>query len=1444
MEQRVDSGRRGSVGAWMHAHQRSGAGSGGAISRLVSKVGSFVPSRAKQTAEKEEPRKARAVPSGEQVAVNADESSDLFEQDSEQEPEQQSVEESEDEPSEDTQAQLAVGNDGDGVLDVAVPLMLMVDADGDGVSDGLHADKLGVYVPQMGLRDDRPVYECSHNASLLLWWSAGRWYLGKREELGRNRGWLKVQGEGATPPETGWTVYSKADAAWLEMEGMIARPARERDLRVERLRQTAMSRFGKRELTRCFETWSDTYWEGAHRRELLRQGGLRLARPRLSRSYVHWRQDWTIERLHQMALSRLRKQDFTRVFEAWACVCLEGTQRRRHLRQAGMPLARPRLHYGYVHWREDWEMQKKKLAEQAATAVPLMLMVDADGDGVSDGLHADKLGVYVPQMGLRDDRPVYECSHNASLLLWWSAGRWYLGKREELGRNRGWLKVQGEGATPPETGWTVYSKADAAWLEMEGMIARPARERDLRVERLRQTAMSRFGKRELTRCFETWSDTYWEGAHRRELLRQGGLRLARPRLSRSYVHWRQDWNTQQKKLAEFGTRLARLKLAYGYVHWRQDWTTHQKKLVEQAAVAAAAKAARMAQEMAKAADAAEEARLAAEAEEREDRAEYLHEVAARRMAKAGVACGFEAWVALLQAAHLRKTAMLRLVAYDLARGFGSWVTECRNELLRKAALRRAVNLQLARGFDGWSNRYFARLQLGRIFARVEPLQRKAAHQLGARSLILGFETWASVHFEQMRLRCGAQRLVRPLLSAVLSASFTCWRMSWEANERKQAEEQMQARMTSVAERRAKMMGGRDAKIAEEEAERATNLAVQAAEEEAKVAAKLAAAARERDTRVDALRQVAALRLGTRRLSHGFAAWEISATCGAISRALLHQACELIARLKLASAYAVWQRSWKYEMIRSAEELEEERVAAAARELQEMKDHFLAGVGTREVRLDRASRASSLGIQVHTDKELDGRRLWGLPEIRLEGTCDPDCRTLAQQRAVIKRIDSDSAAATAGLQEDDVLLVINDHFHPSNVTFQQLMETLVGTIHIIARPLEHVLGPASKKKLLPPPTVALAAMPLKDWDNSPRPGVPTTKPQAEFSRSPTPSRSSSPRPTTPRRRKASPSRPTTRREEDRSSRFDAALADTRLRNPQLRPPVTPPKSPSGGVLLTARGMKSSLQLRKELMEVRKTIHTMEKRVAQALSVAQGTKLELLETFKSCQKSLHHNPSLTSDPRGPEAMAAAEAEVNEDKLRERYEQTFGAPPTKTALKVEMKLATSRAARLREEANKPVVAALAELEEIASLGAQTLERHEEKLQQLLLTTLPEQAQDLAAHYDAHDQVVKTMNRAAGDRLIVEATHECLRLATEQEDVARWVIGEALKAVRREKTAVEVCKADLQRASQEKRRILEVHKRNEMRGTTFNEGTRLSQMPVDGMSKLATRLAVGERI
>ena len=53
-------------------------------------------------------------------------------------------------------------------------------------------------------------------------------------------------------------------------------------------------------------------------------------------------------------------------------------------------------------------------------------MVDADGDGVSDGLHADKLGLFLPQSGLQNDRPFYANTRTPTLCLvvWRQVADW------------------------------------------------------------------------------------------------------------------------------------------------------------------------------------------------------------------------------------------------------------------------------------------------------------------------------------------------------------------------------------------------------------------------------------------------------------------------------------------------------------------------------------------------------------------------------------------------------------------------------------------------------------------------------------------------------------------------------------------------------------------------------------------------------------------------------------------------------------------------------------------------------------------------------------------------------------------------------------------------------------------------------------------------------------
>lgn len=114
-----------------------------------------------------------------------------------------------------------VDEDGDGIPDVAKSLFFMVDADGDGVNDGLHADKLGLFAPQVGLQNERPFYSNVEHPSYALWWSSGKFWIGKSEDLGRNRGWLRVTSSDAIPPSDGWLVYSKPNKKWMPMEGFV-----------------------------------------------------------------------------------------------------------------------------------------------------------------------------------------------------------------------------------------------------------------------------------------------------------------------------------------------------------------------------------------------------------------------------------------------------------------------------------------------------------------------------------------------------------------------------------------------------------------------------------------------------------------------------------------------------------------------------------------------------------------------------------------------------------------------------------------------------------------------------------------------------------------------------------------------------------------------------------------------------------------------------------------------------------------------------------------------------------------------------------------------------------------------------------------------------------------------------------------------------------------------
>ena len=144
-------------------------------------------------------------------------------------------------------------DDGDGVPDSAIALMLMIDADGDGVNDGLHSDKLGLFIPQQGLQNGRPYYANDANPAFVMWWSGGKWWIGKKEQLGHNKGWLKAASSSNNPPDAGWQVFAKGKDGWTEMEGMVVKPADRISLEGETPGAAHADKLGT--FVRCLEPW-------------------------------------------------------------------------------------------------------------------------------------------------------------------------------------------------------------------------------------------------------------------------------------------------------------------------------------------------------------------------------------------------------------------------------------------------------------------------------------------------------------------------------------------------------------------------------------------------------------------------------------------------------------------------------------------------------------------------------------------------------------------------------------------------------------------------------------------------------------------------------------------------------------------------------------------------------------------------------------------------------------------------------------------------------------------------------------------------------------------------------------------------------------------------------------------------------------------------------------
>lgn len=102
----------------------------------------------------------------------------------------------------------------------------------------------------------------------------------------------------------------------------------------------------------------------------------------------------------------------------------------------------------------------------------LVLSLDPGGS-MPDGAHVDKLGRYeqtpVADEPSANERPSFVKEGHPNIMCWFASGRWWVGKRLELGQARGFLKAPGnEKDGPPRKGWLVISTTTKppSWKEV------------------------------------------------------------------------------------------------------------------------------------------------------------------------------------------------------------------------------------------------------------------------------------------------------------------------------------------------------------------------------------------------------------------------------------------------------------------------------------------------------------------------------------------------------------------------------------------------------------------------------------------------------------------------------------------------------------------------------------------------------------------------------------------------------------------------------------------------------------------------------------------------------------------------------------------------------------------------------------------------------------------
>jgi hypothetical protein len=271
-------------------------------------------------------------------------------------------------------------------------------------------DKLGEYRRvQLRVITERGVYEMVGMPNVMMWYApGGTWNIGKRDELGQNRGWYQAVSKAISPEGiANWQVWDGANKKWEKASELEAI-----SVGSKRIAFTGTTPKGVN---------ADKLGEYQRKQSVFRENrAVYECVDTPTRSIWYTKPYWYVGQAEDVGKA-----------QGWLC-CKDDSPCPEQVKAV---------------WRVSDGQQMVDAADVRCMPVGATTVMVA-GETPND-LNSDKLGEFSRRVGQEvNGRPIYAQVGNDNRMLWYAAGYWYLGKKNELGKSQGWLCVRDPAPAP------------------------------------------------------------------------------------------------------------------------------------------------------------------------------------------------------------------------------------------------------------------------------------------------------------------------------------------------------------------------------------------------------------------------------------------------------------------------------------------------------------------------------------------------------------------------------------------------------------------------------------------------------------------------------------------------------------------------------------------------------------------------------------------------------------------------------------------------------------------------------------------------------------------------------------------------------------------------------------------------------------------------------------